>query len=77
MLLNLGTNLSSKYFTPLLFVTALLVITATERGITTNKITDIISVFHGIVIPLIPSRSVTIGIKATRIIKSFIATATD
>lgn len=47
------------------------------RGMTTNKITESVSVSQGMIIPPTPRRKATIGAKATRISKSFTATCTN
>ena len=46
------------------------------RGITTNNTTDNINVVQGMETPPIPSKKATIGVKATRMIKSLVATCT-
>jgi hypothetical protein len=74
VLLNLLRNVFSKNSAPFAFITDLLVMKAKTRGMTTNSTTDIMRVSHGMVIPLMPSKNVTIGINATRIIRSLMAT---
>ena len=73
---NLWTKVFSKYSVPLRFVTSTRVRIPPARGMTTNKMTDKISVSHGTDTLETPSRNFTIGTKATRIIKSLVATCT-
>ncbi|MPN58741.1 hypothetical protein SDC9_206454 [bioreactor metagenome] len=67
----------SKNSIPRLAITLVLTMYADTNGITTNKTTDIIKVFQGMAIPETPSNKVTIGINATTIIKSLMATCTS
>ncbi len=76
MLLNLGRNRFSKYSCPLCLIIKTRVSMPAVNGITTNNTTDRISVSHGTLTPLTPSKNATIGVNATRIIRSFVATCT-
>src|SRR5665648_138151 len=76
ILLNFGINVLLKYSSPLFLMTDMRVNEPAARGITTNKTTDNIKVFHGTATPLTPNKNATIGVNATSIIKSFVATCT-
>ena len=58
------------------FVTKYRVSRPPARGMTTNRTTDKINVSHGTDTFETPSKNLTIGTKATRIIRSFVATCT-
>ena len=73
---NLLKNSFSKNSIPLFFITRYRVAIPAVKGITTNNTTDNISVSHGTNTLLTPNKNFTIGINATRIIKSFVATCT-
>ena len=64
----------SKNSFPFWRMTRRRVIRAETRGMTTNNTTESKSVFQGIAIPLTPNKKPTMGKKATKIIKSLMAT---
>jgi len=76
VLLNFVINFVLKYSSPFLFITFRLVIIPPARGITTKRTTESIRVSQGISIPPMPKRNATIGVKAIKIIRSFVATWT-
>lgn len=71
---NFFTKVPSKYSLLFALVTITRVIIPPASGTTTKSTTDKIKVFQGTVTLDTPSRNFTIGINATRIIKSFVAT---
>lgn len=75
-LVNFFKNTFSKNSNPFLCIIIFRVIAAEKSGITTNNTIDNNSVAHGIAMPVTPNSKLTSGKKATKIIKSLIATCT-
>lgn len=73
---NVCTNVVSKYSLPFRFVTVSLVAIPPIRGITTKRITLTKRVLYGTITLETPSRNFTIGTKAIRMMRSFVATCT-